>query len=415
MEKIQKKNMPICMLIWDYWPGREGGAQRQCRKLSKALSDRGIRILVITQRTSWLGKRSILDRDIPIVRLGLFAPLAAIAIWIHKWKIRWSKTAHTQFQATAHMRQWGITTPFWWLARFSFMIAVKRYIAKNRRGLSLIHVHELNWIAGFASRLGAETGLPVVCKAATLPCLTPLGPDVPWRSALLHWRLQIHFIALNSEMAAELKAADINAARIHVIPNGVEIPSEQASPQDNSDVLFIANFTQGTHLKAYDVLLKAWDLVRIQNRQTRLIILGGGDKRPWQKFALDLGCEDSISFKGFSDKLDGFYRRAAMFVLPSRREGISNALLEAQSWGIPAVVSAIPGNLAVVSHGQNGLVVPVNNAQELAESILRLLNDPALRAELGKEARRRMIEEFSITAVAARIHALYQALTAADP
>jgi len=400
--------MTICMLIWDYWPGREGGAQRQCRKLSHALSRQGTSILVITQRNSWRGRRTIVDQDIPVVRLGMLAPLAAVAISIHKWKTRWTRANYEYGPGAAGPgRQWGISTPFWWLARLSFMFAVKKYLGRNHRDVNLIHVHESNWIAGFAAWLGAEVGLPVLCKAATWPCMTPMGADVPFRSSFRDWRLRIHFIALNSAMAAELRAANIHASRVHVIPNGVEIPSEYASVQTNREVLFIANFTQGNHLKAYDILLNAWSRVHKRDRAARLVMVGSGDNRPWRKRALDLDCGSSVFFSGFAERPDDFYRCAAVFVLPSRREGMSNALLEAQSWGIPAVVSAIPSNLAVVDDEINGLVVPVEDAGMLAEAIMRLTADPALRARLGNQARKRMTRDFSIAAVSARIAGLY--------
>lgn len=404
--------MTVCMLIWDYWPGREGGAQRQCRKLARALAARGVKVEVVTQRPRWAGRRTILDQGIPVVRLGLFAPLANIAHGIRTWKIRWAGPARSGPRPEAPARTWGITTPLWRLARSSFMAAARRYVSGKRREFSLIHVHESNWIAGFASLLGDATGLPVLCKAATLPCLAPMGPDVPRRSSLLRGRPRVHFIALNGGMEAELREAGVDAGRIHRVANGVEIPPEPASPQDREEVLFIANFSQGAQAKAYDVLLRAWGIVRRQERRSGLVMAGGGDPRPWQRLAGELGCADSVAFPGFVNDLDELYRRAAVFVLPSRREGMSNALLEAQSWGIPAVVSDIPGNLAVVRHGENGLVVAVDDAEELAGAILRLLKDPWLRKELGERARQRMIDDHSLAAVSARIQGLYRELTA---
>ena len=405
--------MTVCMLIWDYWPGREGGAQRQCRKLSHALSQSGTDIQVITQRTHWLERRTVDDHDIRIVRLGGLAPLANMAIWMRKWKIRCSIERQVGSQSDKKQRQAGPTTPIWWLARLSFMIAVTWTILRQRPRPDLIHVHEANWIAAFASWLGARAGLPVVCKVATLPSLSPMGADVPFRTSLQRWQSEPHFIALNSDMADELKRAEIDTAKIHVIPNGVEIPPEPVAPKDDHDVLFIANFTQGSHLKAYDILLNAWSIVHKQDHAARLVMVGRGDDRPWRKLAIDLHCRDSVFFSGFIKEPDEFYRQSTVFVLPSRKEGMSNALLEAQSWGIPAVVSAIPGNLAVVDDGINGLVVAVEDAEALAAAILRLLADRELRTQLGNQARHRMIKDFSIAAVSALILGFYQQITAA--
>ena len=406
--------MTVCMLIWDYWPGREGGAQRQCRKLSHALAQNGVEVMVVTQRGHWLGRRAVSDRNTRIVRLGALAPLAALAIGMRKWKIRWSSRSHIHYQSAGKQRQAGPTTPFWWLARLSFMMAVTCLVLRNRRHMDLIHVHEANWIAGFASWLGAKAGLPVVCKVATWPCLSPLGPDVPFRAILRRWQKEPHFVALYNEMAEELKKAEIEPTKIHVIPNGVTIPDNPAPGQNDFNVLCIANFSQETHLKAYDILFRGWDLVRLRNGRARLIMVGGGDSSPWRTLARQLGCEDSISFAGSIADLDRFFIDTAVFVLPSRIEGMSNALLESQSWGIPAVVSAIPGNRAVVDDETNGLVVPMDDARALAAAIVRLLADPAFRARLGGQARQRMIRDFSIASVAARIASLYREIAAAE-
>jgi glycosyltransferase involved in cell wall biosynthesis len=411
--RAQEHPMTACMLIWDYWPGREGGAQRQCRKLSQALAQRGVRVLVITQRSRWLSKKSFSDQGTRIIRLGMFAPLAAVAIWLRTWKVRRTSTDPGKSPGNKKQRLAGPTTPFWWLARLSFMAAAAWFIFRNRRELDLIHAHESNWIGGFASWLGVRAGLPVVCKVATWPCLEPMGPDVPFRATLRHWQRRPYFIALNGAMAEELKNNGIAAEKIRVIPNGVLIPAQPALCQNDFNVLCIANFNQENHLKAYDVLLKAWKQVHLRNPRARLTMAGGGDSRPWRNLARQLGCAVAIAFVGSIPDLDSYFKSTAVFVLPSRIEGMSNALLETQSWGIPAVVSDIPGNRAVVRDNANGLVVPVDDAAALAEAILRALADPGLRTRLGRQARQRISENYSLPVIAARIMEFYQEMTGA--
>ena len=121
---------------------------------------------------------------------------------------------------------------------------------------------------------------------------------------------------------------------------------------------------------------------------------------------------DTVDFIGYRTDLADWIRRAAVFVLPSRHEGISNALLEAQGAGVPAVVSDIPGNRAVVVDGETGLVVPAGDAEALARALIRLLSDPDLRRRLGAAARRRMEAEFGIAAVARQLSDLYGRLAA---
>jgi hypothetical protein len=104
----------------------------------------------------------------------------------------------------------------------------------------------------------------------------------------------------------------------------------------------------------------------------------------------DSGCTDSVEFPGYQADLTPWFQRAAIFTLPSRREGISNALLETQSAGIPAVVSDIPGNRAVVTDGETGMLVPAGNAEDLARALIHLLGNPDVRHRMGKAARNTM-------------------------
>jgi glycosyltransferase involved in cell wall biosynthesis len=91
---------------------------------------------------------------------------------------------------------------------------------------------------------------------------------------------------------------------------------------------------------------------------------------------------------------------------------MSNALLEAMSWGLPPVVSDIPGNLAVVQDGENGRVVPVGRAPELADAILALLRDSEQSRLLGEKAREHVQAHFSLDHVGAELLTLYKQLGA---
>ncbi|MDY0149622.1 MAG: glycosyltransferase, partial [Kiritimatiellia bacterium] len=103
------------------------------------------------------------------------------------------------------------------------------------------------------------------------------------------------------------------------------------------------------------------------------------------------------------------YDEVQVFCLPSREEGISNALLEAQSRGVACVVSDIRANRAVVTHGDNGWVVPVGDAEALALAVQKLLDDKPRRDRFGQNAVRRVAAEFEIGAIVSRVETAYQA------
>jgi glycosyltransferase involved in cell wall biosynthesis len=98
-----------------------------------------------------------------------------------------------------------------------------------------------------------------------------------------------------------------------------------------------------------------------------------------------------VVFEGFQTDPVRFMARASVFVLPSRFEGMPNALLEAMAAGLPVVVSdASPGPLEMVDPGVHGLVVPSENVEALAEALGRLMVDSELRERLGRAARQRL-------------------------
>jgi glycosyltransferase involved in cell wall biosynthesis len=120
-------------------------------------------------------------------------------------------------------------------------------------------------------------------------------------------------------------------------------------------------------------------------------MIGDGPLREQlQTLARDLGIAEKVDWLGeVSDPLR-YLRAAQFFVSTSRFEGSPNALLEAMSCGLAAIVTdASPGPLELISNGEAGLIVPVNDVQATAAAIMRLATDHELRASLGQAAARR--------------------------
>jgi glycosyltransferase involved in cell wall biosynthesis len=97
-------------------------------------------------------------------------------------------------------------------------------------------------------------------------------------------------------------------------------------------------------------------------------------------------------------------------VLCSHQEGFSNAVLEGMASGLPMIVTDVGGNAEAVLDGESGIVVPPHDPIQLAEAIVRLANDPPLRARLGDAGRRRMAEHFALDRSIGAYDALYRAL-----
>lgn len=403
------------MLIWNYWPGPEGGAERQCRRLAKELVRQGVSCTVLTRRFSYCGSCSESEEGVDIRRTGWFSPMAELCIRTIQKAKGWfapgpagTRSPASNSGPSGWRGRLGLSIPFMWLERLFFMAGVWGYLARRRNEFTCLHVHESHWIAGFGAWLGNRLGMPVLVKEASFPVLMPIGGGVPFAVCWERWRRCPPYLAQTEHAAKSLANKGVKVAA--VIPNGVELSAGLADVASSLNVLYVGNFRQGVEWKAFDVLFDAWKMVFAECPDARLVIAGGGDRDHWMNYAKGLEIAESIDFKGYVADVRELYRESALFVLPSRREGMSNALLEAQSWGIPAVVSDIPGNRAVVNDHENGLVVSVGNAADLADAILFLIRDRELRVRLGRGARVRAEREWCIASVASRATDTYNQL-----
>lgn len=117
--------------------------------------------------------------------------------------------------------------------------------------------------------------------------------------------------------------------------------------------------------------------------------------------------EGLVDLLGHVDEVDELIAHAALVVLPSYREGTPRILLEAAAMSKAIVATDVPGCREAVVHGENGLLVPVRDASALADAIELLLNDPALRAKMGEDGRRKMVQDFDCDDVARRTGQVY--------
>lgn len=413
MQKLQ-----IIMLIWSYWPEPQGGAERQCRLICPFIVRRNVACTIITARLTYSSKSIDIDGDTQIRRLGSLIPLifglqdkvknAFLFGLSPKNRLACQNDTFDADSGRQKLSFW-LELPFVWLARLTFICELICWSYKNHSRVDVIHVHEAGWLGALGVIVGRLYNIPVVCKAATSPPFPQIGWDVPFRLLLRKFqRLCERIIVLNDQTQEELAFEGFPIDKIATIPNAVLLPIKSESPERIDMVLYVGNFSQGAHWKAFDVLFDAWKIIHEQQSGLRLVVLGGGDRSIWEKYVDRLGCTCTVEFKGRVNNPEDYYNKAAIFVLPSRVEGMSNALLEAQSWGIPCVVSDIPGNTSIVKDGVNGLVVTVNDARSLAAAVIKLHLDPVLRTKTGNAARNLMKEKHEINGVVERLLMIYE-------
>jgi len=129
----------------------------------------------------------------------------------------------------------------------------------------------------------------------------------------------------------------------------------------------------------------------------------------------ELGLAGAVDLPGASPDPGPLLRAADLFVLPSHEEGMSIALLEAMALGVPLVASAIPGNRTLVTDGEHGRLAPPGDPEALAAAVLDQWADSDRAAEMAAAARGRVVEGYSIDAVARRHLELFRSLVDGRP
>lgn len=206
------------------------------------------------------------------------------------------------------------------------------------------------------------------------------------------------------------------------IPNGVDIG--QFRPWDTAErnagraalgldagtVAFgcVASFTP---VKRHVDLIAAFANVVARQPHARLLLVGDGPLRAEVTAQIaSLGLNDSIQLLGNRPDIQNVLPLLDAAVLASSTEGMSNALLEAMSSGLPLVATAVGGNLQLVDDGVNGLLVPVSEPVALAAALERIAGSAELRARLGAAGRARIEREFSLDGMVRSYDRLYHRL-----
>lgn len=205
----------------------------------------------------------------------------------------------------------------------------------------------------------------------------------------------------------------------HRVPNGVELPppissedrarkrAEMGLSPRHVLITMVANFHA---VKGHAELLEAFAMLpeMAQPGGPILGLVGDGDRiDASRKLARAAGVEDRVLFLGQRGDVPEILQSSEIFVLNSRSEGMSNALLEALAAGLPCIATDVGGNPELVRDGENGFLVPPKQPAPLSRALAVLLGDPDLRSRMGARSRQRAVEEYSLEAMVRRTEAIY--------
>jgi len=208
----------------------------------------------------------------------------------------------------------------------------------------------------------------------------------------------------------------IKPSRVQTIYNGLDLAdwsSTFLAAKHEGEVL-VTTVGNIRRVKGHDVFIRAAASVAAQFRKVTFSIAGDVLEPDYfaelQVLVRDLKLSGRFRFAGGVKDLREHLATADVFVLPSRSEGFSNAIVEAMAASLPVVATNVGGNAEAVQDGVSGVIVPAEDSGALAAAIVHLLSNPAKARQMGAEGKRLVAEKFTTEAMMTQIINVYGSL-----
>jgi len=339
----------ICMVLNNF-ETPFGGPELQAQQIAAALKTRGHQVFIISRGSGKAPVREVMD-DLSVIRLNKQG-LASVEL-------------------------------FWNL-----------YKCKN--DFDIIHVHGVGRLASVAIRFAKQFRKQVFIKVTTAGHLMKkpksklkklMQKVLPFREQKVKLLQQADgMIAISNEIRKELEDNGFSPTNIYDIPNGVNtslyypvdleaktnLRNKLGLPGDKRIFVFSGKLTRR---KGLDTLLTAWGKTVQAKKTGMLVLLGSGHGQDdsmeayLQNSIKEFDLEESVLALGDVANVADYLQTADVFIFPSRREGLPNSLLEAMACGLICIVSDIGGNRDLISSGQTGLLIPVENIELWSKQI----------------------------------------------
>ncbi|GHO91680.1 hypothetical protein KSF_017280 [Reticulibacter mediterranei] len=435
MSKPDRQHLRICVLAFMFAPF-VGGAEIQAEKHARQMLALGHDVVLVTLRHYRHWKHLEMHNGLPVVRVG--------GLYRRNGRLNIGRSGRLLLDLAVFWKLWQL-----------------------RQHYDVIHSMQLSSMGAIAALVGQITGKPVILsiqsagpdqqqehllntEGAMLMADTLVGrfDDHFLRVATRDWtpgdiellvqsfpfigKLWLQFYkqsnafyqVLSNRCYGYLINNGFKSEQIVRIPNGVD--TEQFRPASrllDRPERIITCVARLEYPKGVDVLLHAWGRMMHETPiwpeqlQPRLRIVGEGIFRPHlERIIAELHIQESVELPGRRLDIVELLQQSWGFVLPSRWEGMPNALLEAMACGLPCVATRVSGSEDIIQHELNGLLVEPEQPAEMAHALRRILEDRALRLRLGQAARHTIVSEYRIEAVAERcLHLYYHLLSQQTP
>jgi len=352
------EDMAHVAIVCRNYPPVWGGAERVAEQLARELACRGHRVTVLTAWHTGLARREKTAAGIEIARLGFGGEAGKLS----------------SLSLTLHL--------LWTIARCG-----RAWDALHNFLVSTLSVPCTLW--AFWTNRPFFVSLGGTGPTSDLSQMFSLSWQGERKFRFIARRAR--FIACSSESRDQLRAIPISKGNLHLLPNPVDLkrfcPADAVRRKElrlglnltGPVVLFVGRLVS---VKGLDRLWKAWPEVRQKYPDALLVVVGDGPERT----ALKKQCPTGARLEGACDPVP-YYQAAELFVLPSRSEGMSLALLEAMACGLPVVATDVSGSKELVTDGETGWIVEnTDDPRPLVEGLFRGLL-AGVREELGPKAR----------------------------
>jgi glycosyltransferase involved in cell wall biosynthesis len=243
-----------------------------------------------------------------------------------------------------------------------------------------------------------------------------------WTASLTHVLLS----QSREDMDVAVTSRLCRRSKLKYIGNGIDVRvfSREQIRDDRSKTRSELGVSEGDFLvgavgrlvyeKGYAELFQAAERLRSRSGRIKFLVIGAeehdqNDAVPHETIK-ELQLRQVIQFLGWSNEMPRWYAAMDAFVLPSYREGIPRACMEAAAMQLPVIASNIRGCREVVEHGKTGILVPVRNVDAIVEAVWKLFSDRRLAEHMGFEGQCRIRAEFDSRLVRSRLHDFYTSI-----
>ena len=365
------------MIIHNFRPGQVGGAELQAERLAAQLVKMGHEMQVLTQRTV---PEALEEENMSGVQ-------------VHR----------TNYQL-AYWISHGMEQTF-------------RYLVKKRSSFDILHAHMAFGhavVAVVIARCFRKKSIIKIACAGEFGDLAVFSKFAGFEKALSILQQAHAIVAVSSEVERELIEYGFAPEQIVRIPNGVDTTFFQRSlPFPKQEITKFILIGRRHPQKGIDTALHAAKILHDKGLDNQFEIdMYGADYTEYDylKMAKELGITNIVKFLPNQKDIISVYQSAHCFLLPSRGEGLSNALLEAMSMGLPVIATSVSGTIDVVEDREDGILVPPDEPEKLANAMIEIIKGPDFAQSLGKNARQKVESAFSLKNIARQYADLYQCL-----